>query len=451
MNTIDALITKYDVQVPRYTSYPILPKWQNDLPDEHTLFDAIISDYDEKEGLSLYIHLPFCEKLCTYCGCNKRITKNHAVEEVYIAHLLKEWDIYTSNLPFIPTIAELHFGGGTPTFFSPDNLDRLLHGIFLKAKKHPNPAYAIELHPDSTSLMHLEVLRVHDFNRISIGVQDINEMILKAINRFQTTEQIETIVAHARAIGFTSINFDLIYGLPFQTMEHIASTMKFVSRMMPDRIAYYSYAHVPWKSKGQRAYDESNLPLGKAKFALAQYGASLFASLGYKDVGMDHFCLPTDEMYKAQIDKKLNRNFMGYTTSNAKITIGLGASSISETSSTYTQNEKEIEAYYETITSGVLPIIKSHVLSEEQGTLKSNIMSLMCNGVSKELDAKTSDLINKRIDQYISLNNDGLVYLEGNMLHVTDAGKSFVRNICTLIDVAFEMPNQPTNRFSRAI
>ena len=238
---------KYNVPVPRYTSYPAVPNWQQDPPHTDNWFLSINDSLKEDNQISLYIHLPFCEQLCTYCACNKRITKNHKVESPYIETVLQEWSYYLSRFEYKPVIKEIHLGGGTPTFFSPNELSKLISGLTQNVQIAENASFAFEAHPNSTSLEHLETLFSLGFNRLSIGVQDISPMILKAINRNQTKEEVIQVTHQAREIGYKSINYDIIYGLPFQNETHIRETIDFVKEMRPDRLAFYAYAHVPWK------------------------------------------------------------------------------------------------------------------------------------------------------------------------------------------------------------
>ena len=235
MNT---LLKKYDVPAPRYTSYPTVPYWQEEAPGQEQWLQHVVRAFETDSAISLYIHLPFCERLCTYCGCNKRITKNHGVEEPYIATVLKEWQLYLKALPGKPVLREIHLGGGTPTFFSPDNLRFLLEGIFAEATIAEEHEFGFEAHPASTSLEHLETLYQLGFRRLSIGVQDFDSHILRVINRQQSLEDVQRVTEQARQIGFTSLNYDLIFGLPFQTPENIRRNMELVNVLRPDRLAF---------------------------------------------------------------------------------------------------------------------------------------------------------------------------------------------------------------------
>ena len=341
----EKLLSKYDIPTPRYTSYPTVPYWQTEPILENVWRKRLLDSILKSPSLSLYIHLPFCEMLCTYCGCNKRITRNHGVEKPYLATLLKEWQLYRKEFPTSPTVQELHLGGGTPTFFSPENLVDLMGKLMSDIEISADADFSFEAHPSSTTTDHVEQLGKIGFNRISLGIQDFSLDILTRINRFQTLEQIENITYSARTNHYTSINYDLIYGLPGQTIEHISQNMAHVERLKPDRIAFYSYAHVPWVKPGQRAYSEKDLPVGMEKQQLFEEGKKLLLEIGYQPIGMDHFALATDDLFKAFSNKGLHRNFMGYTPKDTAILLGLGVSAISSNENTYIENYRDLDKY----------------------------------------------------------------------------------------------------------
>src|SRR5215213_3642372 len=306
------LVRKYNQPVPRYTSYPTVPFWKEELEVEEwkQIFSGRFGEENHINGISVYIHLPFCESLCTYCGCNKKITTNHKVEDEYLLAIEKEWTLYRKLMKQTPVIRELHLGGGTPTFFSPRNLQRLLNFILKGSIIHPQHEFSLEGHPNNTSFEHLKMLYSLGFRRISYGVQDNDPNVQRIINRIQPFENVKAATENARAIGYKSVNFDLIYGLPLQTLESIERTINKVIELKPDRIAFYSYAHVPWTSKAQRLFDESHLPTAGDKILLYLKGKELLMKDGYADIGMDHFALPSDDLYKAWKAGKLHRNFM---------------------------------------------------------------------------------------------------------------------------------------------
>ena len=296
------------------------------------------------QGISLYIHLPFCENMCTFCGCHKRITKRHDVELPYIKSILKEWKLYRNLFSTEPIIKELHLGGGTPTFFSPENLKYLINGIFRYAEKSKDFELSFEGHPNNTTKAHLLALYNLGFRRVSYGVQDYNVNVQRAINRLQSFKNVEKVTRWAREIGYNSVGHDIIFGLPFQTLSDVEHTILKTKELMPDRLAFYSYAHVPWmKGNGQRGYKDADLPNANEKRQQYEEGKRLLAQVGYAEIGMDHFALKTDALYKSMKSGKLHRNFMGYTASKTHLMVGLGASSISDSWYGFAQNVKGLE------------------------------------------------------------------------------------------------------------
>jgi len=446
-----SLWDKYNKPVPRYTSYPAVPNWNPNPPHPDDWFNSINQSIDKNNEISLYIHLPFCEQLCTYCACNKRITKNHKVESPYIDTVIKEWKYYLSKLDKTPIIKEIHLGGGTPTFFSPQMLSKLITSITENIEMAKNPSFAFEAHPNSTTYEHLAVLYNLGFQRLSIGVQDISPMILKAINRDQTKEEVVTVTQQARAIGYTSINYDIIYGLPFQTTQHIKDTVEFVNEMRPDRLAFYAYAHVPWKSKGQRAFSSDDLAHGVEKHKLKEIGETMLRNYGYESIAMDHYALPSDNLYKAYKNGKLFRNFMGFTDTTSRCQIGLGNSSISDSGTIFMQNEKSVEGYQQLVNEYGHALFKGHERSELESTVGSHVLDLICNDRTK---FQKTDIDNKILQNSKSrialLEEDGLVEMNGKTLSITPLGKPFVRNICAALD-PYISHDKKENRYSMAI
>jgi oxygen-independent coproporphyrinogen-3 oxidase len=430
-----ALIDKYNVPIPRYTSYPTVPFWKDGLLDNadwKLQIEKAIQYNKTKEGISLYIHLPFCEQLCTYCGCNKRITKNHSVETIYIDALLKEWKMYKTIFGDDIVIRELHLGGGTPTFFSPENLVFLMTELFKDVKIHSEKEFSFEGHPNNTTKEHLQSLYNIGFRRVSFGVQDLNVKVQTAINRIQPFEKTKQVTDWAREIGYESVNFDLIYGLPFQTIETIKETIETVIQLQPNRIAFYSYAHVPWTKKSQRAYDENDLPKGKDKYALYELGKQLFTDANYTDVGMDHFALENDGLLISKQKGLLHRNFMGYTTTNTEVLVGLGVSAISDVFYGFRQNYKTVEEYYQAINENTIPIHRGINVNDEDILYRKHILNIACKG---KTDWKNDfELTSFMKDQLNDLQKDGLVEWNDSQLEVTNLGWSFLRNICAVFD-----------------
>jgi oxygen-independent coproporphyrinogen III oxidase len=450
------LIKKYNVPSPRYTSYPTVPYWEYENWNQQTWLSTIQQNFNrfKNREISLYIHLPFCESLCTFCGCHKRITKNHSVEIPYLKTVLKEWDLYLKKLPFTPIIKELHFGGGTPTFFQPENLNFFLTELFKGQKKESSKVeFSFEAHPSSTSAQHLEVLYRFGFSRLSIGIQDYNEEVQKAIHRIQTFEQIETVHMKAKEIGFKSISHDLVYGLPKQKMEHIEYNVAKTLELSPDRISLYSYAHVPWvKGNGQRGFNESDLPKDEEKRALYEKAKSLLENAGYFEVGMDHFALPEDELYKSFKNKLLHRNFMGYTTQFSNLLIGLGVSSISDSWFGFNQNLKNLDQYTEKVENGEFPIEKGHFLSTEDIQIRRHILDLMCTFETKiPLCWAKIEVYKKIIHRLKPMFEDGLVKLRENRLIIENEGIPFVRNVCLAFDLKLHQTKKAGQLFSQTV
>jgi len=450
-----SLLSKYNVPVPRYTSYPTVPFWKDDIDAvkwQH-IFQQQFNKHNSKEGISLYIHLPFCESLCTYCGCNKKITTNHSVEEQYLHAIGKEWALYRGLMQQPPIIRELHLGGGTPTFFKPENLKRLLNTIFEEAVIAPDHEFSFEGHPNNTTAAHLQVLHDLGFRRVSYGVQDNDPEVQRIINRIQPVENVQRATDNARAAGFKSVNFDLIYGLPLQTTESLQKTIEQTIAMQPDRIAFYSYAHVPWTSRGQRLFDEKDLPTTSAKMQLYQLGKKLLTENGYHDIGMDHFALATDDLYIAKSEGRLHRNFMGYTTQHTKLLLGLGVSSISDAGVAYAQNEKTLHDYYALVEKNELPVKRGYFLSEEDIAFKQYILDISCKGKTNFKKEDLPLLKQYSFPELEKLEADQLVKWNEDMAVVTALGDHFIRNICRAFDLHL-LRNQAVTvapRFSKAI
>lgn len=449
------LVQKYNVPGPRYTSYPTVPYWDLESFSGKQWNSSVIREFEESsnDGVSIYIHLPFCESLCTFCGCHKRITKRHELELPYIQNVLKEWKLYYELLGSRPIIKELHLGGGTPTFFSPKNLKILVEGILQFGKKAKEIEFSFEGHPNNTTKEHLAALYEVGFRRVSFGVQDYNLTVQRAINRIQPFENVKNVTEWAREIGYTSVSHDIIYGLPFQDTANVEETILRTNELRPDRIAFYSYAHVPWiKGNGQRGYKESDLPSSVEKRAQYEMGKRMLTEFGYKDVGMDHFALPSDDLHKAYINGTLHRNFMGYTPSKTKLLIGLGVSSISDSWYGFAQNVKSVEEYGDLVSHGVIPIFKGHILNPEDQILRQHILNIMCQFKTKwsQEEEQTVDF-QTILDNLSELEADGLVEIGPNQIKVTEKGKPFVRNISMAFDLQLHRKKPDTRIFSMTV
>ncbi|WP_426485731.1 oxygen-independent coproporphyrinogen III oxidase [Flavobacterium sp. 2] len=451
-----SLTQKYNVPGPRYTSYPTVPYWnETDFTLEKwtASFQKSFLESNTQNGISLYIHLPFCESMCTFCGCNKRITKNHSVEEIYIDAVLKEWKLYCEFLPEKPLIKEIHLGGGTPTFFSISNLENLINSILKLAYKAENYEFSFEGHPNNTTYEQLKKLYDLGFRRVSFGVQDYAEKVQKAIHRIQPFHNVAKVTFWAKEIGYTSIGHDIIFGLPFQTLENIVDTIEKTNSLKPDRLAFYSYAHVPWiKGNGQRGFNEENLPKDAEKRMLYEIGKTLLSANGYHEVGMDHFALPSDSLFQSAHNRKMHRNFMGYSASKTQLMIGLGVSSISDSWYSFAQNTKNLEEYYQILESNQLPVVKGHILNDEDLIIRKHILNLTC-----ELETSWSkdSLYFKELPEVLlalkEIENDGLIIIEENKIKITETGRPFVRNICMAFDLHLKRKSPETNLFSMTV
>lgn len=451
-----SLVQKYNIPGPRYTSYPTVPYWNMDTFSGKQWKLNLIRSFNESnasEGISLYIHLPFCESMCTFCGCHKRITKRHDVESPYITSVLKEWKLYCDIFPTRPNIKELHLGGGTPTFFSPENLKRLINGIFRTADKAETYEFSFEGHPNNTTREHLLALYEVGFRRVSYGVQDYNETVQKAINRVQPFENVKNVTNWAREIGYTSVGHDIIFGLPFQGMEHIQETIAKTKGLLPDRIAFYSYAHVPWlKGNGQRGYKDADLPTADEKRAQYEKGRQLLAEVGYKEIGMDHFALTSDSLYTSMRGNNLHRNFMGYTASKTQLMIGLGASSIGDSWYGFAQNVKGLEEYAHLVDNGITPIYRGHILTDEDQIIRRHILNLMCRfKTSWEAEEARFPDLETVLERLREMQFDGLVQIGHNELIVNTKGRPFIRNICMAFDVLLHRKAPETRLFSMTV
>jgi coproporphyrinogen III oxidase/oxygen-independent coproporphyrinogen-3 oxidase len=447
------LLNKYDIPAPRYTSYPTVPYWKNSpsVPEWMGFLEKALQK--TSTGISLYIHIPFCETLCTFCGCNTSITKNHeAVEGPYLGALEAEWNQYKKLVPRLKDveIQDLHLGGGTPTYFSDQNLEKLckilgLDKISMKQKEHSE--FSIEVDPRRTSRSQLEILYSFGFRRISLGVQDFDPEVQRLVNRIQPFEYTESITEMGRNLGFHSVNFDLIYGLPKQTEESIQRSMELTLRLKPDRIAFYSYAHVPWIKASQRLFTESDLPVGDKKRKLYEIGRSYLEAAGYKEIGMDHFALPNDSLWKASQDGKLHRNFMGYTTKKTDVLLGLGTSAISETPDCFHQNEKLESKYRARLKSSEFPSFRGHILSESDKLHRGLVLNFMTQG-----KVSVPEEMEKDCKEYLSeMESDQLIQWNKNILQITEKGKPFLRIACTAFDQRFREQKPTGSIFSKAI
>ncbi|MBD8081403.1 oxygen-independent coproporphyrinogen III oxidase [Chryseobacterium caseinilyticum] len=452
---MNSLVDKYNIPGPRYTSYPTVPYWDESSFSPETYKETVIRSFNEsnsEEGISIYIHLPFCEALCTFCACHKRITKQHSVEIPYLESVLKEWNLYLKLFSEKPKLKELHLGGGTPTFFSPANLKTMLQGIFETVEIAEDPEFSFEGHPNNTTREHLQTLYDLGFRRVSFGVQDYDPKVQKAINRIQSYEKVKEVTEFAREIGYRGISHDLVFGLPHQNWEVMENTIRKTMELKPDRLAFYSYAHVPWiKGVGQRGFDENDLPSGDEKRRLYENGKKLLEDLGYIEVGMDHFALEHDDLYQSMKQGKLHRNFMGYTSSKTLLMVGLGMSAISDSWYAFAQNVKTVEEYQKMVEEGEIPVVKGHILNQEDLSVRRHILNLMCQLETEFTYTNSFPELKNSLHMLSEMQNDGLVEVYDTRVKITEKGRAFTRNVAMVFDLRM-MRNKPETRiFSMTI
>ena len=444
------LFAKYDVPAPRYTSYPTVPFWSEMPTTEQWLTELSSAFEDEQATWSLYLHLPFCESLCTFCACNTVITRNHQREIGYKELLLTEWGLYRDRVPKLRErpLLGVHLGGGTPTFFAPETLRQILKPILSETRMDTARFEAsVEVHPGHTTREHLTTLRELGFTRISIGVQDFDPEVQRIVNRNQPYEVTRTCTDAARELGYTSVNYDLIYGLPKQTIERFSESVEKTIELRPDRIALYSFALVPWIKPAQRSYTDEDIPKAAEKRALYEMARERLQAAGYIEIGMDHFALPHDGMAQAQRDGTLHRNFQGYTETRTSVLLGLGVSAISEAPTCFHQNEKAFPVYERRVSQGEIPTFRGHLLSEEDQELREQILKFMTR-FEVELRERQPDDAKQFLS---SLIDDGLVEIQDERLTLTDRGRPFLRNACMFFDYRLRRQQPQARTFSQAL
>jgi oxygen-independent coproporphyrinogen-3 oxidase len=449
--TTSGLFAKYDVPVPRYTSYPTVPEW-HDAPTTDQWAASVSAALDHPAAnLAIYIHLPFCESLCTFCGCNTVITRDHGRAAPYVERVLAELDAYLSRIPLLGQrrVTQIHLGGGTPTFASADELARLIDGVFRRMNRDESGVFqgSVEADPRVTSTDHLATLRKRGFSRLSLGIQDFNPETQRLVNRVQSAELVARQVDAARTLGYESVNFDLIYGLPGQTPDSMRATADEVLARDPDRLAIYSFARVPWIKPQQRRFTDDQIPAGAEKRRLYETIRAPLVGRGYVELGLDHFSKPDDGLARAAAAGTMHRNFQGYTETPTTVLLGLGVSAISETDDCYHQNEKVITRYERRVDSGEIPTLRGHRLSTDDHRRRARIRTLMTAfrvPIDPDEYADAASFLRPLID-------DGLVTLREDELRVTDAGRPFLRNAAVFFDKALRESQPTTPTYSTAI
>ncbi len=453
------LIKRYDKSGPRYTSYPTAVQFHEQFQAKQYQEAARLSNEDlVPPPLSLYFHLPFCATVCFYCGCNKVITKNRNRAEPYLQRLHKEIAMHAGLFDNDRVVDQLHWGGGTPTFITPEQMRELMTETaqHFHLRDDDSGEYSIELDPREIKEDTLSLLRDLGFNRISLGVQDLNQAVQKAVNRIQPIEITRSVLESARHEGFHSMSMDLIYGLPLQTVESFDKTLDEIIEMSPDRLAIYNYAHMPSMFKVQQQIDEKKLPSVSEKLEILHHAVDRMIGAGYVYIGMDHFAKPDDELTMAQKNGSLYRNFQGYSTHSGCDLIAMGVSSISRVGFTYSQNYRDIDAYVESIDNDQLPIFRGIELNFDDVLRRDVITSLICNfilnknDVSEQYGISFEKYFSEEMDALQQMQNDGILHLERDIIEILPAGRLLIRSICSIFDVYNGQHNE-TPRFSRML
>jgi oxygen-independent coproporphyrinogen III oxidase len=454
LSVTQELLERYNVPGPRYTSYPTAPEWDDSFGPAD--YDRILNlSNDSHHPLSLYLHLPFCDHLCLYCGCNVVISKNHGVLPPYLEKL--KWEIarIAERVDRSRPVVQYHWGGGTPTYLNAGQIEDLFlftRGRFAFA---PDAEIGIEVDPRVTTEEQVTVLRRLGFNRISMGIQDFDPVVQKTIRRIQSYELSKALFDSCRSLKFESINIDLIYGLPHQTPDSFVDSVDKVIAMEPDRVAMFSYAHVPWLKKQQGSFAKL-IPLGMDKFRIFGAGIERFTRAGYQYIGMDHFARPNDELCVAQRNRTLHRNFQGYTTKAGSDLLGMGVSSISDVDRMYAQNYRDLKDYYAAIDRNELPTMRGIVLRDEDVIRRAAISKLLCHCMlhkrefESEFNICFDSYFAEELARLASLRDDGLVSLTPDVISITMLGRIFIRNVGMVFDRYLQKPkNKPV--FSKTL
>ncbi|MFT3736360.1 MAG: oxygen-independent coproporphyrinogen III oxidase [Rhodocyclaceae bacterium] len=455
------LIRRYDVPGPRYTSFPTADRFVDTF--DATSFEQHLAKRASdgvpggiERGLSLYFHIPFCNTVCYYCACNKIVTKDRELAERYITYLDREMSLQTAHLSGSRQVVQMHWGGGTPTFLNARETVRLMRAIRDHFQLKRDGEHSIEIDPRKVSPEKIALLADEGFNRMSLGVQDFDPLVQIAVNRVQSVTETRTVVDAARANGFRSVSMDLIYGLPHQNVERFSSTLDTVLAMQPDRIALYSYAHLPTRFMPQRRIDAGHLPSADEKLAILARAIEKLGEAGYVYIGMDHFARPGDELAIAQRRGSLHRNFQGYSTHAACDLLAFGVSAISSVGGAYSQNEKDLLTYYAAIDRGDLPVMRGWVMSNEDLMRHTIIQSLMCRfelsfeAIEQAFNIRFRDVFAAEIEALRALEEEGLVRLERDWLSVTEAGRMLVRVVAMVFD-NYLRRDSAKPRYSRVI
>lgn len=451
-----AKFVKYSKPGPRYTSYPTAPEFSEAFTQDD--LKEFYKNQSDDRPLSLYIHMPFCRSACYFCGCNTIFTSKEDKKTRYIEYLKKELNILKNHLNTKRAVTQMHFGGGTPTFFSPSQLEVVITSIKeIFPNFSPDAEISCEVDPRYFTVEHMNVLKAGGCNRLSFGVQDLDEEVQKTIHRIQPFELTQNVIKIAREAGIHSINTDLIYGLPYQTRESFKKTLEQMITLNTDRFAVFNYAHVPWLMKTMRKFDETTFPKPEVKLEMLKDTIDFFTSNGYKMVGMDHFAKPEDELFKAIEKGELHRNFQGYTTKGGADLIGIGLTSIGNGVDYYAQNFKELEPWENAIDNGDLPVYKGYRLSDDDMLRQFVIMELMSNfslnvkRVEEEFKINFKEYFDDAIKALKEFEDAQLLKITDNKIEVSQTGSMLIRNICMPFDAYLNKIPEEKRRFSKTI
>ncbi len=448
------LVKKYNRPGPRYTSYPPAPHFNESVGITEWEEQIRLNNQGNNRDLSLYFHIPFCDTLCWFCGCTVEITRKRDKIDEYLHYLYKEIDLIRDRIHDERKVVQMHFGGGTPTYLTPEQIRQLGDKINRSFTFSDNAEIGCEMDPRELTEEHLLALKEFGFNRASMGVQDFNPKVQESVHRINSYEMVSEVVDWIRKLGFLSLNLDLIYGLPHQTRESFECTIENILKLAPDRLAVFNYAHVPWMKPHQKLIKEEDLPVPEVKLQMLKMIIERLTSSGYVYIGMDHFAKETDELTIAQKEKSLQRNFQGYSTKLGANIYAMGMSSISQLENVYAQNVKELPLYYNRIRANQLPVGKGYLLSEDDKIRRETIMQLMCNleldfaEMSNQLRIDFSYYFNNEIQHLGEFEADGLLIREPNKITITDKGRLFIRNIAMEFDAFLE---RSVARYSKTI
>ena len=440
-----SMLMRYDQKGPRYTSYPTAPVWADNFDESEWIAAMQRANGKPDAPLSLYVHIPYCKSMCLYCGCSVIITKNLDKARSYVDIVLDEADLLAAQLPDRRTLHQHHWGGGTPTYLPPEELRRLFLGISERFEHAPDAEISIEVDPSVTTVEQLEVLREVGFNRLSMGIQDFTPEVQETVHRIQSVEETENLIREGRRLGFTSLNVDLIYGLPHQQLDTFAKTLDTVIDWKVDRVACYSFAYVPWLKKHQRALDEGTLPSREMKYELFALALQKFGAADYVAIGLDHFARAEDSLATAVANDRLHRNFMGYTTRmeggrDGEDMLALGATSIGDIAGTFGQNKKDRRSWQESIESGRLPVDRGHTRTDDDNERRRIILDLMCHfgldfaDYEIEGEPPFTERFKDALAEVAKLVDDGICAIDDTGIRVSEKGRIFLRNLCMPFD-----------------